>query len=138
MSEVKEVPATGDAENVNKNNHIVLIRCTDLILKETFEDANDENPAGSTIQEGAGASQTSQEQDNTNKRQSQADSAKALDDEEAEALKNAEDVDQSRPGDGTHTQVDDSDSTDLGAHIDTTSHQGNQGNQGGQLRSSCV
>lgn len=120
----------GDAHNVNKNDYIVLDHCTDLKLKETFEDANDENSAGSTVQEGAGASQTSQtsqEQDNTSKRQSQADSAKALDDEEAEALRDTEEVDQSKLGDGPHTQVDGSNSTDHGALAYTTSHQGNQG-----------
>jgi hypothetical protein len=135
MSDVKEIPAAGEAENVNKNNLIVLIQCTDPQLKETFEDANDENSAGSMTQESAGATRISQDQDSTSKRQSQADSAKALDDEEAEALKNVEEVDQSKSEDAVHTQGGSPASTDRGAPTDTTAH---QGNQGGQLHSSHV
>jgi len=127
MSDVKEVPVAGEAENVNKNKSIVFIHCTDSQLKEVFEDAKDETSAVSTVQDGAGAPETSQDQDIASKRQSQADSAKALDDEEAEALKNAEDVDQSKTVDVPHTQIDGSDSTDRGAHTERTSHQGDQG-----------
>jgi len=125
MSDVKEVTMAEEPENVNKNGPRCRLVCANSCLQETFEDANDETTTSSATQQGAGAPEASEDQDNTSKRQSQADSAKALDDEEKEALKNAEEV--ARPGDATHTRGNSSASIDRAANTDTTSPQGNQG-----------